>query len=101
MQVVTAVVGRVEIQWVAGVAGRLVEIEDAVECPAGADPPAKGLPRLLPGVGRRDVYRSQGGAKDPQSGGVCLSDDLLIDLNEIIGRGAVRENVIDALEQDY
>ena len=44
--------------------------------------------------------RHEGGAVDPQPGRVGLGDDQLVRLDQLGGRGRLRADVIDALEED-
>ena len=80
VQVIAGVVRGVEPQRVGRVAHHRVEVDDAVEGAAGADP---GVHRLADGLARRGVVprsleRRQGRAEYPHAPGVRQGDQLLV-----------------------
>src|SRR4029077_20772923 len=88
VQVITGVVGGVEPERVGGVAYHRVEVDDAVEGAAGADP---GVPRLADGLARWRVIagalvRQQGRAEYPHVPGVSRGDQAPVSGDDL-GRG--------------
>ncbi len=104
VQVITGVVRGVQPQRVGRIAHHRVEVDDAVEGSAGADP---GVHRLTRGLARRGVIarsleRQQGRAEYPQAPGVRPGDQPLVPGDDL-GRADVAQaepDVVDPLKHD-